>query len=132
MVTTYFRNLVADNVWHTAGTASLPAEYWLALSSTEPLPDGTGVTEPDASCGYSRIKLANLSAAADGRTSNSTSLSWPKLTLSAGTASYWVLYDGETGGNLLMGDTLDSLKHLDAGTTIIVDAGNLSLSVLEA
>lgn len=132
MVTTYFRNLVADNVWHTAGTAALPTEYWLALSSTTPLADGTGVTEPDGASGYSRIKLTGLSAASNGATSNTVSLSWPKLNISAGTASYWALFDSKTGGKLLMGDALDSLKHLDAGTTIIVDAKNLTLSVLEA
>lgn len=130
MVTTYFRNLVADNVWHTAGATSLPETYWLALSSTEPLEDGTGVTEPSAAAGYARTQMQGLTAAVDGAVNNGAIISWPKMATADGAVEFWALYDAQTGGNLLMGDPLDSLKHLDAGTSISVEVNGLTLNVL--
>lgn len=132
MVTTYFKNLVADNVWHTAGASALPTEYWLALSSTEPLEDGTGATEPRAAAGYYRIQMVNLSAAVDGAVQNASILSWPKMIEADGTVEYWMLYDAQADGNMLMGGALDGLKHLDAGTSISVEVAGLTLNVLGA
>ena len=130
MVTTYFRNLVADNVWRTAGASSLPETYWLALSSTEPLEDGTGVTEPDALCGYVRTQMHSLTAAVDGAVQNGAILSWPKTSAAGGAVTYWALFDAESGGHLLMGNPLDAEKHLDAGTSIAVEVSGLTLNVL--
>ena len=130
MVTTYFKNLVADNVWHTAGATAFPADYWLALSSTEPLEDGTGVTEPEAMCGYVRTKMHTLTAAVDGSVNNGAIISWPKTTAAGGAVTYWALFDAENGGNLLMGNPLDAEKHLDAGTSISVEVNGLTLNVL--
>lgn len=130
MVTTYFKNLVADNLWHTVGATALPEQYHLALSSTEPQEDGTGVTEPSVDSGYTRVVMSGLTAAVDGAVKNGSMINWPKLNLDAGTASYWALYDAAEGGNLLMGNPLDGLKHLDAGTTISVEINGLTLNVL--
>lgn len=131
MVTTYFKNLIANHVWHTSAEATLPATYYLALSTTEPFEDGTGVTEPEASSGYARIAVANLADAVNGSVKNTNSLSWSELTTDQGVASYWALFDAATGGNLLMGNSL-SAKHLDAGTEITIKSGKLTLSVLGA
>ena len=132
MVTTYFKNLVADVVWKTAAGASLPETYYLAASTTQPLEDGTGVTEPDSATGYSRVAMSELAQAVDGVTTNSAAISWPKVILDAGAVTHWALFDAAEGGNLLMGGEFDSVKHLDPGTTLTVEAEGLELHVLGA
>lgn len=130
MVSTYFKNLVAEHIWHITGASSLPGKYYLALSSTEPVESGTGVTEPGAASGYARVEMAGLSKAAAGVVSNTAQISWPKVTTNSGTVTYWALYDAKSGGNLLMGGLLDDTKHLDKGTTVLIPAGEFSLKVL--
>lgn len=128
MITTYFKNLVADNLWKTAGATSLPSSYFLAMSSTEPLADGSGVTEPDSSTGYERIQISDLCNAVDGRVANNTKLSWPRFLLDAGTVDYWAIFDDTN--NLVMGGILDSTKHLDMGTIVSIDAKSLILDII--
>ena len=41
------------------------------------------------------------------------------------------MFDAQEGGNLLMGGTLDDLKHLDAGTTFTIDPNGLELKLVE-
>ena len=134
MITTYFKNLVADNVWKTAGATSFPDKYYLAMSSTQPMEDGTGVTEPSVVSGYARTEMTGLSAAADGEVKNEVIISWPKILTDQGQVLYWALYDSQEvgGGNLLMGDALDAAKHLDAGTTVSIEANGLTLRVVGA
>ena len=131
MITTYFKNMISNHIWHTSSEVDLPGTYYLALSTTEPLKDGTGVTEPDASSGYARIALVDLADAVDGTVTNTTSLSWNELSTDQGVASYWAMFDAPSGGNLLMSNSI-STKHLDAGTEIVTKPGKLMLSVLES
>lgn len=134
MITTYFKNLIADNLWHTAGDAesAIPATYYVALSSTEPQEDGTGVTEPSGASNYNRQALGAMKVASDGTTSNANGIAWSRFEANQGTIGFWALYDAKTGGQMLMGGALDSEKHLDAGTTIAFEPGALVLSILGA
>lgn len=129
MVSTYFKNLVADHVWHTSAETALPATYYLALSSTEPMEDGTGVTEPETASGYVRVPIVDLADAVDGAVNNTTVISWPELITDQGAASYWAIFDAPSGGHLLMGNSL-STKHLDAGMELKFNPGKLTLRVL--
>ncbi len=129
MVSTYFKNLVANAVWQTGASAALPENYYLALSSTEPLADGTGVTEPASVSGYVRVKLAGLSNADNGVVTNTSTISWPKLLVSAGVANYWVLFDDAIGGHILMGEAIQNPIHLDANCTISIEPNTLTLYV---
>lgn len=132
MITTYFKNLVANHVWHTAGETALPSSYYLAISSTEPKEDGTGVTEPTAISGYARTKMSGLGSAVNGEVANEIVIAWPKFLKDEGGFGYWALYDTEQSGtgHLLMGDRFDSVKHIDAGTTMSIETNGLTLRVL--
>lgn len=132
MVTTYFKNLVADNVWHTEGASALPSTYYLAMSTTEPQEDGSGVTEPSQSSGYRRVAISALSAASNGEVRNTERLAWPKVISNEGVVGYWAIYDAaeRAGGNLLMGGALNESKHLESGTAMMIDANGLTLKVL--
>lgn len=132
MITEYFKNLIADNLWHTHGDAasSLPAQYFVALSSTEPKADGSGVTEPSEWTDYARKPLASMSKAIDGATHNVSNIVWPKCNMNCGSVAYWALYDEAMDGHVLMGGALDSEKHLDAGTTIVFESSSLTLKIV--
>lgn len=134
MITTYFKNLIANNVWKTEGATSFPDKYYLAMSSTQPMEDGTGVTEPSSVSGYARTEMVGLSAATDGEVKNERIISWPKILTEQSQVGYWALYDSAEvgGGNLLMGDNLGSAKHLDAGTTVSIEVNGLTLRVVGA
>ena len=134
MITTYFKNMIADHLWHTvnSGDAILPEAYYVAISTTEPKEDGTGVTEPTGDAAYIRQPLGSMTAANGGSTANATSVVWNRFDTDQGTVGYWALFDAQTGGQLLMGGALDSPKHLDAGTTIVFEPGSLVLNVLGA
>lgn len=131
MLTEYFKNLIANNLWHTAGDASsdIPATYYLALSSSEPKTDGTGVVEPSIAS-YRRKELTSLKTAVDGLTTNAQSITFDRFeTADATPVRYWALFDASSGGHLLMGGQLDHSVHIDAGTAIDFPAGAISLAV---
>lgn len=132
MATTYYKDLLANHIWHTSAESELPTAYYATLSKTEPLEDGTGVTEPDASSGFTRLELAGLSEAENGVVVNTGTLQFPKLTSDQGVTTHWAIFDAPTGGHLLMGGAHASAKHLDAGTSLILDPGQLTLQVLGA
>ena len=130
MLTTYFKNLVANHLWHPGSACTVPTQYYLALSSTQPKNDGTGVKEPTSASGYARIETTGLSQAQDGEVVNEAPLRFPRIDTAQGTIAYWALYDAKTGGNLLLGGALDAAKTLDAGTTIEFAAGDLHITIL--
>lgn len=56
MTTTYFLNLTAGNLFGSKKDPSIPAAYYIGLSSTAPDVSGTNVTEPSTSgTGYARV-----------------------------------------------------------------------------
>ena len=131
MNTTYFRNLIANHIYHGAGDGTLPDTYYLGLSSTAPSADGTGVTEPSASGGYARVAITGVSAAADGVVTNSNALSFSESITGWGTVNYFVVYDAATGGNLLMSDAMTTPRTIEEGTIMTVKAGALELRVVD-
>lgn len=51
MNTTYFLNCVAGNLFHTKESPTIPAQYYIGLSSSTPAIDGSGVNEPSTDAG---------------------------------------------------------------------------------
>lgn len=129
MNTTYFLNLLAGNILRTKTNPTIPTNYYLGLSKSQPTASGTGVTEPSSSYGYGRIKLENLSQPTNGVVSNTAEVMFNEATGSWGTVSHFVVYDAATGGNLLMYGALSPARTAEAGTTIAIRAGSLKLSI---
>ncbi len=102
--TTYFLNCVAGNLFHTKTSPSMPVTYYIGLSKTAPSLDGSGVTEPSADYGYTRVKLTDLSAPVNGVVSNKETIKFGDSTGDWGTLKYYVIFDTKTvgTGNLLM------------------------------
>ena len=130
MNTTYFLNLVAGNVFHTDTSPGLPTKYYLGLSRTAPTASGTNVIEPSSSAGYARVELTNLSAPNGGSVTNTSNIEFPESTASWGTVTHFVVYDAQTGGNLLIYNPLAASRTVEAATVITVRADGLELRVL--
>lgn len=128
MITTYFANCAMGNLFKTKTTPALPSEFYLGLSTTTPLPDGTNVTEPSDTA-YVRVKLTTLSTPANGVIKNSVAVSFPDSTADWGSVTHFVIYDASTGGNLLIYNTLDKPRIIQEDSSVAFKAGGLTLSL---
>lgn len=118
------------------GATSMPtatSTHYIGLSTTQPLSDGTGVTEPVGN-GYARQAIANNTTnwptiAAPTRTKvNGTSIVFPTATGTGwGTVGWFVLYDAVTGGVCRAYGDLAAPVTIAAGETRAFPAGSLSI-----
>lgn len=129
MNSTYFLNQVMGNVFKTKETPALPQEYFIGLSSTAPAVDGSGVSEPASSAGYARVKLDVLSEPTNGVITNESAISFNESTANWGTMTHFVIFDAESGGNLLMFDTLSNSRNVEAATIVTIKKNSLSLTL---
>ncbi len=134
MITTYFKNLVMDNLFHTSAAKALPEKYYLAWSTTTPNEDGTGFTEPAKSTGYARIELAGLSTSVDGLINNTARLAFNEALSSQGTANEYGIFDSAEGGNLLIYNEPntgegDEKQIVQKGTTLFVKPNELQFKL---
>ena len=127
MTTTYFLNCIMGNVFQTETDPALPTAVYLGLSTTEPSIDGTGVSEPSSNVGYERVQLTTLSEPSDGVVTNSSDISFVESIGDWGTVAYFVIYDAETDGNLLMYEALSTSRSVEEGTIVTVKSGGLNL-----
>lgn len=129
MNTTHFLNLVAGNIFQTKTTPAIPSEMWIGLSTTAPNVNGTNVTEPSSSAGYSRIKLDMLGEPSIGVVTNESNIDFNESTASWGTVTHFVIYDAQNGGNLLQYGSLSTPRSVEAATIMTIKSGYLNLSV---
>lgn len=129
MTSTYFLNCIMGNVFKTKLSPTLPEKVYLGLSSTAPNVDGTGVTEPSDSAGYSRVELTTLSEPVNGVISNNSDVSFPESSASWGTMTHFVLYDDIVDGNLLMFEALTQSRSVETATIVTVKSGGLKLTL---
>lgn len=128
MTTSYFANCVIGNVFRTKTSPSLPEEYYIGLSTTAPSVDGSGVSEP-SDAAYSRVRLSSLTVPTDGVIRNEEAISFPDSVEDWGTITHFVIYDAVTGGNLLIYNTVDKPRLIQADSQITFKAKGLSLAL---
>lgn len=128
MNTMHFLNRVAGNLFRTETSPAIPTEYYIGLSTTEPTMNGTNVSEPSASTGYSRVLLDNLSAPTNGVVTNTRNINFEESTASWGTITHFVIYDAEVDGNLLMYGALSTPRVVEAATVMTIRQDYLRLS----
>lgn len=129
MNTTHFLNVVAGNLFGTKTSPPIPTEYWIGLSTTAPNINGTNVTEPTSSTGYTRMKLDMLSAPSAGVVTNTSNIEFNESTASWGTITHFVIYDAQNGGNLLQYGALSTPRSVEPATLMSIKSGYLNLSV---
>lgn len=137
MNTAYFLNTIAGNVFKSQTTPALPARFYVGFSKSTPNIDGTNISEPNPSgSAYTRIELTSLTAPTNGAVTNANVLQWPEAKGAWGNITHIVVFDAITGGNLLWFDQTRDTNNapivisVNAGTTLSVKAGSVSLAVI--
>lgn len=128
MNTTYFLNLVAGNVFRTKTTPAIPTTYYYGVSKTAPNISGGNVSEPSGG-GYKRVPLGSLSAPTNGVITNTAPVSFDESTTAWGTVTHFVVYDAQTGGNLLMYGPLETSRTVEKETVLTAKTGKITLTV---
>lgn len=119
------------------GTLSVPPTLYIGLSSTQPLSDGTGITEPSTGA-YARVTTSSLSWGAATLADPSVSSTILLLTFPTPTAdwvggallSWAVAYDAITVGNFIGWApvaTPRSILNGDTAPTIPIGEGTIEL-----
>ena len=118
------------------GALGSPPTFYVGFSSTQPNPDGTGVTEP-AGGAYARVATAasdwDTATSADPSvvdnvndfTFNVATADW----LSGNVLTHGVLYDAATSGNMLGFGVLSTAKAILDGDQAIIKAGDLQIKL---
>ena len=133
-----FTNLLAnDLINHTLGVAAYTAPTtYLALSSTTPLVNGTGVTEPTIGTnGYARVAASGSgvwNSASGGATSNFAVINFNTATgswASGVNMTYACIYDAPTGGNFLGFAPLSVPQPVLTGNTLSIPIGGATVTL---
>ncbi len=123
---TYLEQAIGNEV--LGGTAwAAPATLYLALFTAAPTDDGGG-TEVSGGA-YSRLAVTNnttnwptISGSQDTK-SNASNLTFPTATGAWGTVTHWGVFDGSTGGNLLLHGALVTARTVANGDIVRFPAG---------
>ena len=111
----------------TAGSATRPTAWYLALFTSNPDEDGSGTEVSTSGTAYARQTAAFT---VSGNTaSNSAAIEFPTATASYGTVSHVGVYDASTGGNLIAYAALSTSKAIDTGDVLRVPAGDLDITL---
>lgn len=130
MNTEYFMNQIMGNVFGTKTSPTLPSKYYIGLSKTEPTVAGVCTGEPSTSgTGYSRVLLNNLSAPSKGIIKNTSAISFNESILDWGVMKYYVVYDAQSGGNLLFFGDLSMQRTVEPNTVVTIKTGELSIEL---
>ncbi|ETR66384.1 MAG: hypothetical protein OMM_12858 [Candidatus Magnetoglobus multicellularis str. Araruama] len=127
----YGANKIADHLFGST-SLGLPSTWYVAVSSTAPQADGTGVTEPTDGA-YTRIAITNnktnFGSAVAGTLSNLVEKSFPESTIDQGTLTHWVIYDALTGGNYWYYGELTNSRNVEIATVLKLPVGELQVTV---
>jgi hypothetical protein len=123
-----------ENKWltHTLKSTAFtkPTGLFLALSTTDPLDAGSGITEPVGNNYARKTCLANFTTASTTRSiSNTTEITMNTASGSWGTITHWALFDAVTSGNMLCHGNFSTGKSVVNGQTPKVLAGELVISI---
>jgi hypothetical protein len=131
----YLENKLLDHVL-TATSYSQPSRF-LALftgtaSATKANLEAGTLTDEVSTSGTAYARQAiTFSAASNGSTSNSATVTFPAATASFGTITCVAIMDGDTegAGNVLFYGEVTTAKTIDTGDTFQVSNGNLTISL---
>lgn len=136
MNTTYFKNLIMGNVFRTNTSTPIPTGYYIGFSSTAPNLDGTNVTEPSTSgTGYERVRLSSLSEPVAGAITNNNTIQFNESTTDwfppTAPAIYYVIFDSQANGNLLMYNELTTRRIIETNTVATIRPNSLSIRLTD-
>lgn len=115
-------------------TFSAPAIWYVGLSTTIPLDDGTNITEPTIGvANYARVAVTNdsshFSAATVDSLTNLLAITFNKSSASWNTQTSVLFWDAATGGHGWYWDNFSSPRLIDADTILVLDSGALTINL---
>ena len=123
--TNYFENAMINLM--RAQSITAPAKMYLALFLSVPADDGTGGTEISYS-GYARQEVTFSAPATEGAglsMGNTSLISFPESSSSAGNVQCVAVFDSLTGGNMWLYGPLDTPLNVQAGVSPVFQAGSV-------
>ena len=128
----YQINMIADREFGRVTTP--PANYFIALLTTIPNPNGTNAMEVSAvGTGYARQILPNnktaLTNSNNGQVFNVSAINYPAATANWGIVECVGIYDAPTGGNLLYISAQPTPKAYNTGDIAFFDIGDTTWTV---
>lgn len=134
MLTTKFLQDIQSGVFNNDNAVKIPYTYWIGLSTTTPLADGSGVTEPDDTS-YRRMPILNYNLsyteAADGLSSaNTNAIFFPASTKRwTNDVTHYVMFDNETNGTLLAYGSFAGAIRVYVNTVFVIPAGQIKCEI---
>jgi len=113
--------------------ATMPATFYIALSTSPFNPDDTGIAEPSGG-DYARKDAPKAIFAAPGTsgyittTQNTSDITFAESTALWGEIQAFGAYSAVTGGDLIFGGGLDTFKTIETATIAVFSTGDLKLS----
>ena len=110
------------------------SEIWVGLSSSDPLDDASGVSEPPTAKGYARVKTNvgsgtswQISDSTGTTVNNSAVIEFGAASADWGNMTYGALFSGSTSGaSVLASGALTSNKTVESGDVIRYTAGTMN------
>jgi len=127
----YFENAIINQMRNVAGPQ---VAVYVALFTADTGLETDAPTAEVSGGSYAR-KLAGLSAASGGTSSNAGDITFGPATGEWGTVSHVALVDHETNTNwgtdvhVLMWSALDASKAVASGDTLVISAGDLDVTM---
>lgn len=123
----YLENKILNHVFGIEAYAQ-PDALYVALSTSNPLDDGSGVSEPSGN-NYARINHNDWATATSGSTSNVGVVTFPTASGTWGTVTYVCIFDALTGGNLIASGALTASRAVTVGDTIRFASRDIRVSL---
>lgn len=135
MTTTYFRNMIAGNVFKVGSQPAFPQSYYIGLSSTTPTEAGGNVKEPSTSgTGYARVKISSLTSPSNGLVKNQSEIAFNKAEANwfpaSSPATHYVIFDAKTSGHLMIYGELGKSRIIESDTYLSFPAGELTIKIV--
>jgi len=121
----FWEGEILDHVFDI-GSYTAPTLY-VALSTTDPTDDGSGMAEP-AGSGYARKVYGSWSRVGN-TVDNDDAVTFAAATGAWGTITHFALFDALTGGNMCGHGTLDASRVITNGITPRFSAGELDVTL---
>jgi hypothetical protein len=127
--TDYWENLILQHVFNVS--KGVTSELYVGLSSSEPMDDVSGVSEPPAAKGYARVKTSlpggtSWELISGVTVRNAVDVDFPRASVDWGILNYFGLWnDKVSGASLCAYGALDSGVLIQLGDNLRFPAGQL-------
>jgi hypothetical protein len=132
VIGTTYKPFVLGAMFGDNRTSNFPTPLYVALVTA--LPTVGGITGEPTDGAYARQPIANTSSGtgsargftiSGGTFSNYNILQWGTATVNWGTIGFYAIMDAITGGNVVIGDALQSTLAVSPGMAPYISAGQL-------